>query len=86
MDVGLFIVADGMGGQEHGEQASGMAVEIIPQVVAGCLALQVTPQQALIEAMHEANQEIMEAGKDQPPSRRMGTTAVCPCAWANRFS
>ena len=29
----LFLVADGMGGQERGEQASGMAATIIPRVI-----------------------------------------------------
>ena len=30
----LFIVADGMGGQQAGEQASLMAVELIPRAIA----------------------------------------------------
>ena len=34
----LFLVADGMGGQDLGEQASGLAAEIIPRVVQDRLA------------------------------------------------
>ena len=36
----VFLVADGMGGQERGEQASGLAAEIIPRVVHDLLAVQ----------------------------------------------
>jgi serine/threonine protein phosphatase PrpC len=77
IDRGLFIVADGMGGQERGELASGMAAEIIPQIVDQCLANQEEADQALRRAMTEANNAIVDAGKAQPEGRRMGTTAVC---------
>src|SRR5687767_5646550 len=77
VDHGLFIVADGMGGQERGELASGMAAEIIPQIVGECLAKQEAAEQALRRAMTEANNAIVDAGRAQPEGRRMGTTAVC---------
>ena len=44
MDQRLFVVADGMGGQERGEIASGMAVDIIPRVV----------HERLVEELHRA--------------------------------
>lgn len=72
----LFVVADGMGGQERGEVASNMAVEIIPRVVHAHLAVHEGPEQALLGAMKEANESIIEAGRSQPEGRRMGTTAV----------
>lgn len=77
VDHGLFIVADGMGGQERGELASGMAAEIIPQIVGECLANQEEADEALRRALAEANSAIVDAGKTQPEGRRMGTTAVC---------
>lgn len=77
LDHKLFVVADGMGGQERGEIASGMAVDIIPQVVGQCLEKQEAADQALRRAMAEANNAIVDAGKTQPEGRRMGTTAVC---------
>jgi protein phosphatase len=77
LDRRLFVVADGMGGQERGEIASGMAAEIIPQVVGQCLAQQEAADQALRRAMAEANTAIVDAGRAQPEGRRMGTTAVC---------
>src|SRR5947207_980539 len=52
VDLGqnLFLVADGMGGQERGELASGMAAEIIPQVVHDHLAAQEPADQAVRKA------------------------------------
>jgi serine/threonine protein phosphatase PrpC len=78
VDLGqnLFLVADGMGGQERGELASGMAAEIIPQVVHDHLAAQEPADQAVRKALAQANQAIVDAGRSQPEGRRMGTTAV----------
>src|SRR4051794_19741781 len=73
----LFVVADGMGGQERGEVASGMAADIIPQVVKESLAQQENGHAALQRALSRANSAIVDAGKGQPEGRRMGTTAVC---------
>ena len=72
----LFVVADGMGGQDRGEVASSMAVEIIPRAIHARLACNDAPHDALLRAMHEANQAIVESGRSQPEGRRMGTTAV----------
>lgn len=72
----LFLVADGMGGQESGEKASGLAVDIIPKIVQDRLAAHRPPTDAIRDAMREANEAIIDAGKDQPEGRRMGTTAV----------
>src|SRR5687767_953992 len=77
MSQRLFVVADGMGGQERGEVASGMAVDIIPRVVHDRLSHQQTAEQAVTQALREANDAIVDAGKSQPFGRRMGTTAVC---------
>jgi protein phosphatase len=72
----VFLVADGMGGQDRGEQASGLAAEIIPRVVQDCLAANDTASHAVQRALTEANQAIVQAGRQQPVGRRMGTTAV----------
>jgi protein phosphatase len=72
----LFLVADGMGGQDCGERASGLAAEIIPRVVHDRLAAHDQASAALQRALDEANQAIIHEGKDQPSRRRMGTTAV----------
>jgi serine/threonine protein phosphatase PrpC len=76
LDQNLFLVADGMGGQERGELASGMAAEIIPQMVHDHLAAMEPAEQVVRTALAKANQAIVEAGRSQPEGRRMGTTAV----------
>lgn len=72
----LFMVADGMGGQENGEVASGMAAEIIPRVVHDGLAARDTADAVVQRAFAAANNAIIEASRDQPEGKRMGTTAV----------
>ncbi len=59
----LFIVADGMGGQQAGEQASLMAVELIPRAIAKRLLPDETEvpkiKEAIRNAVAEVNQEIL---------------------------
>jgi protein phosphatase len=80
----LFLVADGMGGQERGEQASGLAAEIIPRVVQEGLAAHANATETMRRALAEANQAIVDAGRNQPAGRRMGTTAVLALQQANQ--
>lgn len=68
-DLGLYIVADGMGGAQGGEVASRIAIETIRD------AFQERTAQSLTDAVAQANQRIHEAG-DAHDLRGMGTTAV----------
>lgn len=81
----LYLVADGMGGQEAGEMASGLAAEIIPRVVQDRLAHQENASDAVQHALAEANAAIVHAGRNQPAGRRMGTTAVVAVRHAQTF-
>lgn len=72
----VFLVADGMGGQEAGEEAAGLAAEIIPRVLSDRLAAQEDAPQAMQHAIEQAHQAIIDAGRKSASSRRMGTTAV----------
>lgn len=76
----VFIVADGMGGQQAGEQASLMAVELIPRAVARRLgpdeADPVRIKEAIREAMAEVNQEILGSSGAVTEYTNMGTTVV----------
>lgn len=76
---GLYMVADGMGGQENGEVASGMAADIIPKMVHDGVAGNHSADQVVQRAFAAANDAIIEASRDQPEGKRMGTTAVM--AW-----
>jgi protein phosphatase len=80
----LFLVADGMGGQDLGEQASGLAAEIIPRVVQDRLAAKEDAGAAVQKALAEANEAIIHAGRNQPVGRKMGTTAVLALRCADR--
>ncbi len=75
-DRHVFLVADGMGGQEFGEQASGLAAEIIPRVLQDRLAAHESAGRAVQDAIAAANQAIIDASQHQAQGRRMGTTAV----------
>lgn len=77
----LFIVADGMGGQNAGEQASKMAVEIIPQELIRRLPKEPGIDseriaKAVKDAMAEANKDILALSLIQSEYNNMGTTAV----------
>ena len=76
----LFIVADGMGGQQAGEQASLMAVELIPKAIARRLAPEENEpgriKEAIRDAVAEVNQEILGSSGAVTEFTNMGTTVV----------
>jgi protein phosphatase len=76
---GLFLVADGMGGQMAGEKASEMAVEVIPEQLAKRLGPdddEKAVKKAVREAVAEANKEILTQSHLFPEFANMGTTVV----------
>jgi protein phosphatase len=76
----LFIVADGMGGQQAGEKASLMAVELIPRAIARRLTSEEREprqiQEAIREAVAEVNSEILGSSGLVTEYSNMGTTVV----------
>jgi protein phosphatase len=76
----LFIVADGMGGQQAGEKASLMAVELIPRAIARRLQVDDREtkhvQEAIREAVAEVNSEILGSSGLVTEYSNMGTTVV----------
>jgi protein phosphatase len=80
----VFLVADGMGGQEHGEKASGMAAAIIPRAFHSYLAAHGDAGNAVLQALAEANRAIIDAAQNQAVGRHMGTTAVVAVCGADR--
>jgi protein phosphatase len=86
-DLGLYVLADGMGGYNAGEVASGIAVKTILNLVREAYQVQdlqgvdratglMRPSIILRDAIMRANKIIHQTSKTQPQCEGMGTTVV----------
>lgn len=73
-EVGLFIVADGMGGAQAGELASQLAVKTMSQAVEASGG-NMSPEE-LITAVQHTNQTVQQAASQNSAREGMGTTLV----------
>ena len=75
-NLGLFIVADGMGGHQGGEVASALAVQTLEDVI-GQNQEQKSPRDLLMQAYSEASRRIFDkASQKNADLFGMGTTMV----------
>ena len=77
--LGLFVVADGMGGHLGGEVASDIAVKAISEYVKQNISLEDSKEkvfQLLMGAIYKANEEIRKRAAKNPSLTGMGTTVV----------
>jgi protein phosphatase len=72
--IGLYLVADGMGGAQAGEHASRLAAETIEQAVQQ--NGKAMDSDGLVLAFGRANQRVMDAAAGNPEMEGMGTTLV----------
>src|SRR6516162_1365736 len=72
-DLGLYVLADGMGGAKAGERASRMAVDAVAEVVREAGR---RDSQVLLQAVEEANLRVLRAAHSDPTLEGMGTTLV----------
>lgn len=72
-ELGLYLLADGMGGARAGECASRLAVETVAECM---LFAQHRDSQVLLAAVEEANRRVMQAAGSDPSLEGMGTTLV----------
>jgi serine/threonine protein phosphatase PrpC len=72
-ELGLYVLADGMGGANAGERASRLAVETVAEAV---LMAQRRDSQVLLTAVEEANRRVLNAAQHDIALEGMGTTLV----------
>ncbi len=72
-EIGLYIVADGMGGHKAGEIASNMAVDSIKNYI---LNQKKVAEQSLVDAIYIANNLIFKSAAANAHYSGMGTTIV----------
>jgi PPM family protein phosphatase len=80
--LGLFIVADGMGGASAGEHASKLAVDTVVECLQGAPT---RDTETLIAALREANRRVIEAGRSEAGKHGMGTTLVAALDTGNEL-
>lgn len=74
--LGVFIVADGVGGHFGGEVASALAVETVREVIGHPKAAEFRPKEVLVQAYEEASHRIFDRATNEPKLNGMGTTMV----------
>jgi len=72
-DLGLFVLADGMGGAKAGEHASRLAVDTVAETVQEANR---RDSQVLLTAVEAANRRVLQAAHSDPSLEGMGTTLV----------
>src|SRR5882672_7630490 len=89
--LNLFVLADGMGGEAHGEVASALAVETVVKQCTegeenpaapppGEAKPDLTPKsRRLFNAVHVANQKVFQSAEEHPEQQGMGATLTA--AW-----
>jgi protein phosphatase len=96
-EIGLLVLADGMGGYNAGEVASGIAVKTIVNLVRESVEKEdlrnvdrdsgmSRPSIILRDAIHRANKIIYQTAKTQPQCEGMGTTVVSALFFDNKVS
>ncbi|HTY48978.1 MAG TPA: Stp1/IreP family PP2C-type Ser/Thr phosphatase [Steroidobacteraceae bacterium] len=95
-DIGLMVLADGMGGYNAGEVASGIAVKTILNLVRESVEREdlgahdagsgmSRPSIILRDAIQRANKIIYQTARAQPQCEGMGTTVVSALMYDNRI-
>ncbi len=75
-DIGLFLVADGMGGHAAGEVASQTAVDVIKMSLIDRLKKEKPGSEVFTKAIQLANRAVFEMAQKGAGMRGMGTTVA----------
>lgn len=76
-ELGLYLVADGMGGHTAGQVASELAVEAALQAIRTLEGASASLAEKLRYAVASANRAIYTTARERPELAGMGTTLVC---------
>ena len=96
-DIGLMVLADGMGGYNAGEVASGIAVQIVTELAAEGATREerdgIDPHSGMMrqsivlrDAIYRANKIIYQTAQSQTHCEGMGTTIVACMFYDNKIS
>ncbi len=96
-EAGLLVLADGMGGYNAGEVASGIAVKTVHGLLSDAVMREkrgeietttgfMRQSIALRDGVRRANKIIHQTAQSQPQCEGMGTTIVAALFWDNRVS
>lgn len=96
-DIGLMVLADGMGGYNAGEVASGIAVQIVTELATEASTREdrgdIDPHSGLMrqsiilrDAVYRANKIIYQTAQSQTHCEGMGTTIVACMFYDNKVS
>lgn len=79
-DLGLYLVADGMGGAQAGEHASRLAAETVRDAVTASESI---ANDTLVKAFEQANRRVMDKASTDSKMEGMGTTLVAALEMGN---
>lgn len=84
--LGIYLLADGIGGHNAGEVASALAVETVYSILRLNLAHTAAEDyfELMVHALHAAHWEIYTKAQTDPSMARMGTTLVVAVVQDNR--
>ena len=85
-ELGLYLVADGMGGHKAGKVASEMAAEHALSATQALQGAAASPSEKLRQAVACANREIYNCAQASPELAGMGTTLVAMLASEDRIA
>jgi serine/threonine protein phosphatase PrpC len=96
-DIGLMVLADGMGGYNAGEVASGIAVQIVTELATEGASREdrddIDPHSGLMrqsivlrDAIYRANKIIYQTAQSQTHCEGMGTTIIACMFYDNKIS
>jgi len=90
-DLALIVVADGMGGHQAGDRASGLVIWTMSGMLSPLLTAALTGQaspaslaETLENGLQEANRVVWQTAQDNTDCKGMGSTAVALLLWGDR--